>query len=146
MGPNGDRADVKKKLYTSLPFQDATLLLMRIAIMWVIAVVNSLLQYISHFLGILREDLENLSEHVVQFKGMPQDLAHFNECLVLLEDDVPRALEPNAASPSVKHQEQCLSRSQTRCKQCHALGHDTSACHSKDPVVVKKWVLNNQKA
>lgn len=34
---------------------------------------------------------------------------------------------------------------QTRCQHCHVTGHDTTDCHTRDPVATKKRIASNQK-
>ena len=51
----------------------------------------------------------------------------------------PTTPHPNLQQPSHPSR-------RPRCKHCHALGHDTNDCRTKDPIAVKKRISNNQKA
>ena len=49
----------------------------------------------------------------------------------------------SAAAPQPPTQQPSKPRARTRCQRCHALGHDTTDCRTKDPVATKKRVAKN---
>ena len=127
---SGDREDVKRRLMTgpSLTTNPPSVLVALIS--WITAIITSLLNFVSHFLGIISDDI-----------------AALDECVAELEANVPQPAP--AAQPTLPTQtlQQPLHLSYwTRCKHCHVLRHDMTDCQSRDPVTVKKHILNNQKA
>ena len=71
-------------------------------------------------------------------------LMEVTSCITEIEAKVP--LVPAAAAPASTRHLVVHPSVQIRCKRCHALGHNTTNCRTKDPVAVKKRVRNNQKA
>jgi hypothetical protein len=127
---SADREDVERRLTTgpSLGTNPPPVVVTLIA--WIIAIITSLLNYVSLFLGVISDDVAALSERVAE-----------------LEENVPHAAPAAQPTPPTQTTQQPPRPSaRTRCKRCHALGHDTTDCRSRDPVAVKKRVSNNQKA
>jgi hypothetical protein len=127
---SGDREDVERRLTTgpSLGVNPPPAVTTLIA--WITAIITSLLNFISQFLGVISDDVATLKERVAE-----------------LEVNVPHTAPAAQLTPPTQTTQQPLRPSAwTRCKCCHALGHDTTDCRSRDLVAMKKHVSNNQKA
>jgi len=127
---SGDREDVERRLMTgpSLGANPPTVIVTLIG--WITAIITSLLNFVSQFLGVISDDVAGLADRVSE-----------------LEENVPHAAPAAQPTPPTQTSQQPPRPStRTRCKRCHALGHDTTECRSRDPVAVKKRVSNNQKA
>ena len=98
-------------------------------ISWITAIITSLLNFVSLFLGVISDDVAALTERVAE-----------------LEENTPHVAPATQPDPPTQSQQPPRPSNRTRCKRCHALGHATNECQSKDPVAVKKRVSNNQKA
>ena len=124
---SGDREDVKSRLRAGPTFQQDPPIMLKVTITWITATLTSFLNFISLFLGVISDDLTAVTN-----------------CVIEIEANMLQALAP-VSTASTRRQEPCPSI-QTRCKWCDALGHNTTDCHTKDPVAVKKRVGNNQRA
>src|ERR1700683_1555728 len=126
---SGDREDVEQRLRSGPPLQQDAPLLLKTVITWVTRIITSLLNYVSYFIGIISDDVAALTKRVAE-----------------LEENVPHAAPVAQPTPPTTSQQPSHPSVRTRCKRCHALGHDTMDCRSKDPVALKKRVSNNQRA
>jgi hypothetical protein len=126
---SGDREDVKEKLRSSPLSQHDAPVILKMVITWVISIITSFLNYISHFIGVISDDIATLTERVVELEENTLHMAPATQ----LVTPTPSKQPPHPSN-------------QTRCKCCHALGHATIKCQSKNLVVVKKHVSHNQKS
>lgn len=127
---SADREDVVRRLESGPSFGASPPPVVVTLIAWITAIITSLLNYVSTSLGVISDDAAALDERVAE-----------------LEANVPQAAPAAQPTPSTPTSQQPARPStRTRCKRCHALGHDTTDCRSRDPVAVKKRVSNNQKA
>ncbi|KAF8867633.1 hypothetical protein BD779DRAFT_1556563 [Infundibulicybe gibba] len=70
------------------------------------------------------------------------DLHQLDARITHLENAAPVPPVPSSSST----QQPQPPGSRRRCQRCHALGHDTDSCRTKDPAVMKKRVAKNAKA
>lgn len=125
-----DREDVERRLTTGPSLGANPPPMIVTIISWITAIITSLLNFVSLFLGVISDDLAGLTDRVSE-----------------LEENVPYpAPAAQPTPPTQTSQQPPRPSARTRCKRCHALGHDTADCRSRDPVAVKKRVSNNQKA
>lgn len=96
---------------------------------WCFRLLTALLAYVTYFIGYNSDEIQSLRERIEE-----------------LESNVPAYAETVETSPQHPASHPSRSSRPTRCKRCHALGHDTNNCRSKDPVAIKKRVACNQKA
>ena len=121
-----DRADVESALASKPRFTDQQ----SIALYnWWFRLITALFNYVLYFLGDNSDRTDDLIRRV----------------RVLEEQSQAPQPQPTVSHPITPQQPSHPSRGR-RCKRCHALGHDTNDCRTKDPVAVKKRVTNNQKA
>ena len=92
---------------------------------WVVRLVTALFNYVTYFIGDNSDRTDSLQQKV-------QDLE-------------ARIAQLTSQPTPTPHQSSTASRS-TRCQRCHAIGHGTNDCRTKDPVLNKKRVANNRKA
>ena len=121
-----DRADVESALASKPSFTDPQ---SRALYNWCFRLITALFNYVSFFLG------DN--------SDRTNDLIHRVQVL----EEQSQATQPQSTIPNIPIPQQPSHPSRRqRCKRCHALGHDTKDCRSKDPIAIKKRVTNNQKA
>jgi hypothetical protein len=129
-----DRADVTSALASQPKFTDPQV---KALYNWVLRLVTALFNYVSYFIGDNSDRTDSLQERVLDLEEKFQELQ--SSAAVPSTTVPPTTPHPNPQQPL--HQSR-----RPRCKRCHALGHDTNDCRSKDPVAVKKRISNNQKA
>jgi hypothetical protein len=121
-----DRADVESALASKPRFTDQQ----SIALYnWCFRLITALFNYVSYFLGDNSDRTDDLIRRVQALEEQSQ--------VPQPQQTIPQSTIPQQPSrPS----------SRRRCKRCHAIGHDTNECRTKDPIAIKKRVTNNQKA
>jgi len=129
-----DRADVVSALASQPKFTDPQV---KALYNWVLRLVTALFNYVSYFIGDNSDRTDSLQHRVLDLEEKLQELQ--SSSAVPSTAVPPTTPHPNPQQPP--HQSR-----RPRCKRCHALGHDTNDCRSKDPVAVKKRISNNQKA
>ena len=124
-----DRADVKSALASQPKFTDPQV---KALSNWVFWLVTTLFSYISFFMGNNADRHETLRFHVQDLEDKFQEL----------QDTPPIPM----TTPHTTPQQPPAPSKHLRCCHCSVLGHDTKDCCTKDPIAIKKWVTNNQKA
>jgi len=88
---------------------------------------------------------ESLADSV--FEGLEvqnNGLADILERVTALENAAPAVAAVAASAPTQQNPRTPSTR--IRCQRCHALGHDTNECRTKDPAMTKKRVMKNTRA
>jgi len=123
-----DRADVESALASKPSFTDPQ---SRALYNWCLRLVTALFNYVSFFLGDNADRHDSLQNRVQDLEEKLQDL----------QSTPPAPM----TTPHPTPQQPLRPARPVRCKRCSAIGHDTNDCRTKDPIAVKKRVLNNRK-
>lgn len=99
---------------------------------WITIILRNLLAFVSHWLGVIHDELAAFTERVDELEANQPSKA------------APASPKLPAAALASATTSQHLSS--LRCRRCRASGHDTSQCRTKNPDLVKKRVDNNKKA
>ena len=124
-----DREDVERRLRTGPTLNANPPPVVTSTITWITAILTSLLNYVTYFIG-------DNSDQIMVLKNRISELEE-NVASTSAQQTIPTPTQHEPLHPPSRR---------ARCKRCHALGHDTNDCRSKDPVAIKKRVANNQKA
>ena len=117
---SGDREEVKKRLLTGPMYSAPPPAAATAIITWITALITSLLNFLSYFIGTLHNNIATILD-----------------CVNELEANTLKAPVAELMTVSPPHQLQCPTK-QSRCSCCHMLGHNTLGYCTKDPVAVKK--------
>src|SRR5277367_6399260 len=121
-----DRADVESVLASKPSLTDPQ---SRALYNWCFRLITALFNYVSFFLGDNADRHDSLQNRVQDLEEKLQDLQSTPPAPTTTPHPIPQ--QPLRPARSV------------RCKRCSAIGHDTKDCRTKDPIAVKKRVLNN---
>ena len=118
---SGDREEVIRALETKPSLRSPADLYN-----WVLRLITALFHYVTFFMGDNADQIQSLRFRIQGLEEKSQSQ--------LTQQTHPTPTPQQPARPT------------RRCQRCHAIGHGTNDCRTKDPVVVKKRVSNNQKA
>ena len=97
---------------------------------WCFRLLTALFNYVTFFIGDNSDRHELLKQEVDELKEQVEELR--THASLPAPDPLP-VKQPSTAKPG------------KRCQRCHATGHDTTTCHTRDPDAMKKRVSNNAK-
>jgi len=122
---SSDREAVVDKLETGPNLPGDVPNVLRIVINWITSLFTSLIAYVSDVMSTNAEQIHYLQDRLDE-----------------LEASVPS--QPTQPTPTPQQPSRPSPRA-SRCQRCHATGHGTTDCRTRDPVVTKKRIANNQK-
>jgi len=104
---------------------------------WVLRLLTALFNYVIYFTGDNSDRHDHLKREVNELKEQVEELRTHAS----LPAPDPLTVQP----PAPIKPETSTAKPGRRCQRCHAIGHDTATCRTKDPDVMKKRVSNNAK-
>ena len=97
---------------------------------WCFRLLTALFNYVTFFIGNNSDRHKFLKQEVDELKEQVEELCSHAS---LPAPDLLPVKQPSMAKPG------------KICQRCHATGHDSTTCRTKDPDAMKKWVSNNVK-
>jgi len=126
---SSDRAAVASALKNGPQLPGEVPRVITILVNWVTLIVNALLAYVTNVMGTNTDQIHNLQDRLDAIE----------------QQDADNESSPAPTTPHPPVQPSCGPVRASRCQRCHATGHDTTNCRTRDPVATKKRIANNQK-
>ena len=123
-----EKTEVEELLRVGPTLQSTPPGALKATIDWIRAILQLLLVFVNIAIGTLTEDIDMITDRIAA-------LEMTTTTQPVREQAAATATPAQPSRPSTR----------TRCKRCHALGHTTEECCTKDPAAIKKRVGHNQK-
>jgi hypothetical protein len=104
---------------------------------WCFRLLTALFNYVTYFIGDNADRHQFLKQEVDELKEQVEELR--THASLPAPEPLP-VKQPNTTKP-----ESSTAKPGRRCQRCHATGHDTTTCRTRDPDAMKKRVSNNAK-